>query len=112
MPHDHTPLWHAVGAGGTDKILSQHFKHGRAAEPRDHASRHGGERQGGHDQMADQVENVAATIDRIHAADRQPPQVHREKKDHHHAQKEGWHRNADQHDESDGLVGEAVLAGG
>ena len=113
VPVDDAALGDALGAGGADVVLAQHFEHRGAGQPGDDAGRHDGQRQRRQEQMVQQVRQVAAAVDRVHAAEPgRGASVTAKTQDEQQAEPEGRHRNADQDDEGDGLVGPAELADG
>jgi hypothetical protein len=64
---NHATLVQPFGTGGADIILTQHFKHCAARQSGNYTGRNHGQGGGRQDQMPDQVFEITAAIDRIHA---------------------------------------------
>ncbi|MNL24214.1 hypothetical protein D3C87_1456390 [compost metagenome] len=106
---DHHVFRDALGAGGADEVLPEHFEHGGPSQSRHNPGGDDGERSRRQDQVTQQVRQVAPAIDGIHARGRQQPPFNRKKQDEDQPQEEGWHGYADQHEEGDNAIGPAEL---
>src|SRR5580765_2271279 len=89
---DDGALGQALGARRADIVLADDLEHARAREPRERGGGRRAERDGGQDQVPEDIRHAAAAIGRAHAARREPAELQRKHDDEHDARPE--HRQA------------------